>query len=83
MSATISLKKPMARSSNVALDLIQVVLVIAAFLFFVGMTHLFLNRQPAAERVKDGLSSHTPMMQQYWKRSHADRMTAGFEMIVV
>lgn len=49
MSATISLKKPMARSSNVALDLIQVVLVIAAFLFFVGMTHLFLNRQPAAE----------------------------------
>lgn len=49
MSATISLKKPMARSSNVALDLIQVVLVIAAFLFLVGMTHLYLNKQPAAE----------------------------------
>ena len=49
MSATISLKKPMARSSNVALDLIQILLVIAAFLFFVGMTHLFLNKQPSAE----------------------------------
>ncbi|MFT3848923.1 MAG: transglycosylase SLT domain-containing protein [Propionivibrio sp.] len=49
MSATISLKKSMARSSNVALDLIQLVLVIAAFLFFVGMTHLYLKGQPAAD----------------------------------
>jgi len=49
MSATISLKKPMARSSNVALDLIQLVLVIAAFLFFVGMAHLYLKGQPAAD----------------------------------
>ena len=49
MSATISLKKPMARSSNVALDLIQFVLAIAALLFFVGMAHLFLNRQVAPE----------------------------------
>ena len=49
MSATISLKKPMARSSNVALDLVQVVLVIAAFLFFVGMAHLFLKEQTPAE----------------------------------
>lgn len=59
MSATISLKKPMARSSNVALDLIQVVLVIAAFLFFVGMTHLFLNRQPATETPEQELQSAT------------------------
>lgn len=49
MSATISLKKPMARSSNVALDLVQLVLVIAAFLFFVGMAHLYLKGQPAAD----------------------------------
>ena len=49
MSATISLKKPMARSHNVALDLIQFVLAIAAFLFFVGMAHLFLTRQGALE----------------------------------
>lgn len=49
MSATISLKKPMARSSNVALDLIQLVLAIAAFLFFVGMAHLFLTGQAALE----------------------------------
>ena len=57
MSATISLKKPMARSSNVALDLIQVVLVIAAFLFFVGMTHLFLNGQPATEAPEQEMQS--------------------------
>lgn len=49
MSATISLKKSMARSSNVALDLIQLVLVIAAFLFFVGMTHLYLKDQQGAD----------------------------------
>jgi len=41
MSATISLKKPMARSHNVALDLIQFVLAIAAFLFFVGMSFAY------------------------------------------
>lgn len=49
MSATISLKKSMARSSNVALDLIQLVLVIAAILFFVGMTHLYLKDQQGAD----------------------------------
>ena len=49
MTATISLKKLMARSSNVALDLIQFVLAIAAFLFFVGMAHLYLNGQTAVE----------------------------------
>lgn len=49
MSATISLKKSMARSNNVALDLIQLVLAIAAFFFFVGMAHLFLKGQPATE----------------------------------
>lgn len=49
MSATISLENPMARSSNVALDLIQLVLAIAAFLFFVGMAHLVLKGQLAAE----------------------------------
>lgn len=49
MSATISLKKPMARCNNVALDLIQFVLAIAAFLFFVGMAHLYLNGQTVVE----------------------------------
>ena len=49
MSATISLKKPMARSSNIALDLIQFALALAAFLFFVGMAHLFLTEQATLE----------------------------------
>lgn len=60
MSATISLKKPMAHSNNVALDLIQFVLAIAAILFFVGMAHLFLTERATSEtQIQDSADTVT------------------------
>jgi soluble lytic murein transglycosylase-like protein len=49
MSATITLKQPMARSSGAALNIIQHSLVIAALFVVLGIIAIFVNSTPSSE----------------------------------
>jgi hypothetical protein len=55
MSATISLKNTMARSTGAAFSIIQLSLMIAAFFVVLGIINIFVNSTPSVEVLKSAL----------------------------